>query len=102
MQVKITAQWGATSFFDAGERQLELKWENHTIPYKGNVIRLFSFLKTAILPREKFVYDGKETNVFEFIDNEQEWRVQKVSWERQGNELVGHVLVTDTYDASEE
>ncbi|WP_299243093.1 hypothetical protein [uncultured Aquimarina sp.] len=96
MIVNITAHWGATPFYDAGERLLEnLNWEEYLIPLVGHSIRLFSFIKNPLKNTEKFTYEGEQMNVFQFIEEEHYWTIQKVEWERKGNDLVGHVLVTD-------
>lgn len=99
MIVKITAQWGATPYFDAGECQFEIEWKHHIIPLVGNVIRLASFIQNSTVPNQTFTYNSEETNIFSFIENEQQWKVQQIEWERNGNDFISHVLVTDTYEA---
>lgn len=95
MIVKITAHWGATPFYDAGERQFEMEWGNNIIPLVGNSIRLFSFMDTSCEDTEVFLYEERQINVFQFIEEEHHWIVKKVEWERKGKDLIGHVLVTD-------
>ncbi len=96
MIVNITAQWGATPFFDAGERQFEIiDWKEDIIPLVGHSIRVSSFIKKPLADTEVFTYDGNHKNVFQFIEEEHEWTVEKVEWERKGKELIGHVLLTD-------
>lgn len=96
MIVRIIAQWGATPLFDAGERQFEIDWGNHTVPATGNVIRLCSFIESLLTPSETFTYNGEQTNVFKYIEDEEQWIVQQVAWEQKEHGLTGYLLVTDT------
>ncbi len=95
MRIHITAQWGATPFYDAGEHQFEVDWGYHSIPVVGNIFRLYSFIETLCEHTETFIYNGQDMNVFQFIDDEHYWKVQQMEWELKGSDLIGHLIVTD-------
>ncbi|WP_027393134.1 hypothetical protein [Aquimarina latercula] len=93
--VQLLAQWGTTSLYDAGQRLFTLEWNYQSLPIVGSVIRLFTFIEKCCDPQDTFIYHGKEHNVFEWVQNEHEWIVEKVEFERKGKDMIYHIHVSD-------
>jgi len=78
MTIHFSIQYGKTSLFNAGTREITMKWKENCLPLKGCQLDVLSLIKDDIRPCELFTYKDRTRNVFEFIECTTGWRISDV------------------------
>ncbi len=98
MIIYISLQWGATNYYEAGDRLIKIKWNHKCLPKKGEHISILDFLNEVnLIPKlpETFEVNNKTFSVFEWVDRVNGWYVENWSWKRTNGYVAPHYIVSD-------
>lgn len=88
MKLKIIAQWQQTELYDSGIKEFTINWNEIAIPRDGDEFLLYDYIKDENII-DIFEYQGKEHNVFEWIQKKMQWTVGNACWSKgYSNSLV--------------
>ncbi|WP_062056027.1 hypothetical protein [Aquimarina longa] len=95
MKIHLSIVWSENALYNSGEREIKVNWKKKGLPRQGETINISYFIEKEYTPNERFTYQDKERNVFDWIENTSGWEVENVKWDCNNGTTFLHVLVGD-------
>jgi hypothetical protein len=102
--INVTFQWSETSLYNAGERRVKkIGWDYPTLPLKGDTVNVMKFIDNCPILKaglfyqgdETFIYQNQSRTIFEWVQTEHFWMVEKRDWELEDIGIIPFLLITD-------
>ena len=94
----LNIQWQDSDFYEAGERQILIEWEQSSIPLVGHQ---YTFNETKFevdQQKECFIYKGEKYTIFKWIEQFHGWHIKAVTWVDYKNKKIPSLVLVDQFE----
>ncbi len=87
--------YNTTPYFDAGMKEITIEWKENHLPILHSQIDIVSVLGDQISPKECFELKEGTSNIFEYVENNNGWRITDIRMEYNKGRAIWIIIVSE-------